>query len=312
MLILMAESGNESEKIFTGSARAPGHMTRRDFLKLAGLVGTTTLLAACGASSDLSPIEAQATQQANTPEGQRIADILPPSLLSGLTHINITAQESYHVVGDQNVGTGQVYLETDSHLVVLTAEHLGKGIFWKYVDLSFPYGDQMKQIRVDARIGAPNGPVPTENDWWIENITPESDVQNNIFHPIRAMVIKKPAGWDQYVTRPEYGTLTPYQGEPASGDIFYCGGYPAGTGGSLTFTELKYKGMTTVPHLSGDLQLHEFKGAADNGMSGGVIVSRNGECLSMLSGGRADGKIVWGIPFVQNLPLKDILPFTGK
>ncbi len=298
MLILMAESKNDSNIVYTGS----GNVSRRAFIKLVGAGLGAAALAGCASRTHLSPIEVQATQQANTPEGQRIADLLPPPFLSGLAQINITSLERYSGDGTQSVGAGQVYFETDTHLVLLTAEHLGKGMFWKNVDISFPYGDQMKQLRVDARIGAPNGPKPTDTDWWIENVSPESDIDTGIYHPIRAITIKKPVGFKQYVTRPEYTKLAQDQAEPKQGDIFYCGGFPAGTNGSLTFTELKYKGITTVPHLSGDLRLHEFKGAADDGMSGAAIVTQNGKCLSLLTGGRADNKTVWGIPFAANLP----------
>lgn len=287
-------------------------LSRRDFLKVGGAAATGALLASCGPKPDLTHIQVQATKQALEPEGKRIADLLPQWILSGLTRIEITPLELASV-STRPVGTGQVYIETPTHLVVTTAEHVGRGIFWKNLDVSFPFGYENRSIHIDAGIGAPNGPAPTDDDWWIQAVTKHSDVERGVYHPIRAIVIRKPVGFKGYVTRPEYGVLKPYTAEIKRGDIFYCGGFPVDTQGKLVFAEMSYQRDTKLPD-HGDIKFHEFEGPLGEGMSGAVIMTQKGECVAVVSGSVQEKNIatVYGIPFAKYNPLQDVLSILQK
>ncbi len=283
-------------------------LTRGEFIRIAATGVAGGLLAACAPNLNLSPIQAETTRQTLLPEGKRIADLLPPWMLSGLARIQITPLERASGAMISPVGTGQVYIETRTHIVVSTAEHVGKGIFWKDVDLHFPYAYQAPNIHVDARIGVENGPKPTDEDWWIQAVTRSSDVDNGIYHPIRSIIIRKPVGFDGYVTRPEYPILRAYQGQPKRGDIFYHGGFPTSTGGRLVFSELQYQTDTKL-YDGGEIEFNEFRGSSDEGMSGAMIMTESGECVSLVRGGRQDShtQVVYGIPFAKYNPLQDIL-----
>ncbi len=287
-------------------------LSRRDFIKLMATGVGGALLASCnGRDSNLSPIQAVSTQQALAPEGQRIMDHLPPFILSGLARIEI---KSLSYAPQTKIGTGQVYLETPTHLVLVMAEHIGKGMAWHSVDVSFPFGFQTRNIHIDARIDAPNGPKPTDRDWWIRDITPYSDVENGILHPIRAIVIRKPAECTQFVIRPEYGILEPDPKSPTKGDKLYCGGFPGDTRGQLVFTELIFKRDVPVPEFGSEFYYHEYRGAAAPGMSGAAIVTSSGTCVSIFSRGSNDAseRLVYGIPFAKYNPLQNILSMLQK
>jgi hypothetical protein len=305
----MNENDGNPKNVLTGKDILPSFL-RRDFLNVASIFGVAVLLAACGVDPDQSLIQAQATRQAELPEGERIENILPRWELSGLTGIHITplTQASSYKAP---FGTGQVYMETKDHLVVVTAEHVGRGVVWRNVRLSFPFGYENTQINIDARIGARNGSTPTPDDWWIQGMTDYSDPDNGIYRPIRAIVIKKPDGYDQFVTRPEYGVLTPYTGELRKGDRYYCGGFSTDLRGGLVFSEVKYQGETTSPDYAGGLPLYLFNGPGDNGMSGSMIMTKRGESVAIVSGGVQERRLGWrdvyGIPFAQFNPLTDIL-----
>lgn len=269
-------------------------LSPRDLHRAMGLMFLGTLMAACAPrAADLSPIEAQATAQANLSENQRIERFFPKWLLSGLGRITISSL-SDGTMQEGDSATGQVLYETPEHLVFLTAEHVAGNFYWKTVTLDFPYGYTNRKIFVDARLGTENWVQPTDKDWSIDTVTEDS--------PIRAIVIRKPKGFTDYVTRPEYRLVasTPQQGEK-----YYIAGFPKDTGGAAVFSELIFQGETKATDIPDvHIPLFEFSGVAGEGMSGGPIIKEDGSVVALLSRGKTIGSksMAWGIPFKDHLP----------
>lgn len=285
----MAGDVSPDDIVYIGSS-----FSRGDFIKWAGLMGLGALLAACNPkATGLSPIEAQATAQANLPENQRIERFFPPELLRGLGWMRIEPLADAVGVEQRAVGSGLVYYETETQLGFLTAQHVGQGIFWETLILNFPYSTGTNRIWVDARAGAPKGRNPTNDEWWI------SDDGSGL--PIRAIVIQKPEGFTEYVTdpsfRPKVSTETPKKGEE-----YYLGGYPIATNLNPVFSTLTFQGFGNIS--GADIPLYEFKGPAGDVMSGGPIIDKAGAVVALLSRGSSIGSksMAWGIPFKDHLP----------
>lgn len=314
MLYTHIMSEAPGDVIFTGSGK-PKDFSRRDFLKVAGTTGAAVVVTlstgGCAAPGvDFTPLQVEATRQAMLPEGQRIVDNLPPWTLSGITRLTIEQLQNNSGAVDTLGGSGQIYCETKNHIVILTAEHVGKGILWGDVTFDFPFGYQRKAIHVDATIGAPGGKAPTDNDWWIEEISKPSNVEAGQLRPIRYIIVRKPKDDENFVVRPEYSVLAPPKETLNKGDIYYAGGFPGETNHDLTFTELKFLKETKNTEKSGEVKLFQFEGFTAKGMSGAAVTNSRGEVAGLLSS--LNSNLTNIIPFKNYLQFQEIFSVINK
>lgn len=126
-----------------GEAGKGGLLSRRDFLKLAGLglgaLALSDLLAACGPAENPLSVDDYLKWQDSLPESQRAENLIPLWLKRGIGRAHFNPLADYTGMQTSADGTAQVYMETPTDLVLTTAEHVGR-FLWKDINVQFPYG----------------------------------------------------------------------------------------------------------------------------------------------------------------------------
>ena len=299
------------ETVFVGQADATNvipAVTRRDFLKLASL-GTTSiafLLSGCEPASDtILTVKDYLAWQDSLPENQRAENLIAEWLKRGIG--NAYFDPLADMVGTQTADTAttQVYMETPENLVLMTDEHVGRYL-WKGLHVKFPFGQSNRNLVIDARIAAEGGPKPTDEDWWIQNVTAHSDPDKGIFHPIRTIFIKKPKDFSGYIVGNDYEVLRAPSKEPQPGEKFIVGGF-TGESPRLVASVLEYQRTTDKGEVrDAVIPLYQFKGFARYGMSGSVIINGQGKIAALLQGGFTKNNIVYGIPYASYQPISEV------
>lgn len=285
-------------------------ISRRDIIKIgvsaAGVVAGGKFISSLTRETR-TPIQIVATAQAKLPENSQLEHELSREILSGFGTLDISPNGLMGGRDIGGVGTAMVYLEDESHIVLLTAEHI-TNFLWKDMKAFFPYGETNHIIDVDATIGTLNGPVPTDSDWWIENVSSHTDFDKGYIHPIRTIIVAKPKGCDRFVTNAAYGPLKALDHEPTKGEEFYTAGFPVDAQRGLVVTKLAYERMTKPDEVkNAGIPLMEFSGVGGEGMSGGAILKRDGTVVALMRGAGTKEGTVLGIPFAQYQPISEVL-----
>lgn len=260
------------------------HVSRWDFVRMLAMVSSSLALAACGVTNDT---------MAFLPEGE-IEKKIPHDLRTGIARLEITGMVPYGVAQPTKVGSGQVLAETQDHLVINTAQHVGRGVGWERLDVAFPWGVSNKGQTIDARIDAPNGPKPKDTDWWIQEMFDTG--------PIRTIIIRKPRGTNIFVVPDSYGYAKAATQMPKKGDVFYMVGFPKATDLNPVASELTFTEVISARELpDAGIDLFAFSGAAGFGESGAAIFTPDGRIAAFLSRGPEEGEKgpLLGIPFVN-------------
>lgn len=298
----MSETPQDVIRIGTGT---PQGLTRRDFLKIAAVAAgglTVAQLAACAPRPELAPIYT---------EGPKNLDTIPEWVQSGIGKITIT-QNDFNTSGSNvepivQTGASQVFVETDAYLVLLTDKSVGKGMYWKSVNIDYPFGKTVKNISIDATEGEdPNKPLRSDH-WNIEKASKGSEGNP------RYIVIKKPEGaknQNMWITNPEY-LLKTYPGAPKKGDAFMGVGFPEGLNGQCIGQELVFDGTETIERDGISGEYYRFKGDSVPGMVGGAVLSKDGAIVSIISNPLKRQGFTYGMKYAENVPMKKILEIIG-